>query len=947
MSTAVPPDHPGHTPAAPARPGAAAAEATPWGGAPPEPLPADRRADHVRACSPFVAGLLDRHPAWLDGLDDRIAPTAEDLRSAIAAAGPDSEDHTIDRLNRGLREFRNHQMARIIWRDLCGLSDLDETFAALTRLAELCLDAALDAHFERLVGKHGEPLGPDGESQRLTVIGLGKFGGGELNLSSDIDIIFCIPGGGGETAGGSGRPLANDAFFIRQARGVIASLSDVTAEGFCFRVDTRLRPYGDASPLCTPLAALEQYYQREGRDWERYALIKARPVAGDHELGKELMQLIRPFVYRRYIDFSAIEALQNMHASVREDARRKERLDDIKRGPGGIREIEFLAQCFQILRGGREPVLQTPSLAATLDAIGELELLEPGQLDALRADYVFLRQLENRIQALHDQQEHRMPHGDDRGRLARAMGCADTEHLERRTAEVRQRVEERFRGIFPHRPEAEPDSDWSERWRAMQFGDEAAADASEGDPSLQAFLRALSRRALSQRARRRLDRLMPLLLRRLAERSLDEATLNRIYDLILAISQRSAYLVLLVQNPAALNRMIDLFARSAWIAEKVTRFPALLDELIDPSLGRQIPTEEELGQSVNRLLAAGQGAEAVLDGLNYLRLAITLRIAVALLQDNLRGEGAQTGLAGLAAAVLRGVLELAAGEIEQRHGRIDTPEPEGTGNSLAIIAYGSLGAFEPGFDSDLDIVFLFRSGDPPSGGARSLPAERYYARLAQRTLSFLTAMTPSGRLYAVDTRLRPNGRAGSLVSSVEAFSEYQEKEAWTWELQALTRARAIAGNPSTGAAFEAIRKRVLSQPRDADKLQTDLTEMRARIQREHGEGQDTSGRAKLARGGLIDIEFIIQRGVLESACDHPEVLRSTASLEQLHSLVECGWIGAEEAASLERAARGLRQSRMWRAVTGDDPENPHGEAVDPDVVRSIFEARVGPLAEPT
>jgi glutamate-ammonia-ligase adenylyltransferase len=903
-----------------------------WGGAPPAPVDPDRRAAHVRDCSPFVAALLDRQPHWADDLDVRAPPSAAERDREIAGHGLES----------GLRRFRNHLMVRIIWRDLCGLAGLDETFADLTVLAELCLEAALDAHRARLVETHGEPVAEDGGMQHLSVIGLGKLGGGELNLSSDIDVMFCY-GGGGETRGGSGRPLANDQFFIRQARAVIATLADVTEDGFCFRVDTRLRPFGEASPLCTSLAALEQYYQREGRDWERYALIKARPVAGDLELGRDLMRQVQPFVYRRYIDFSAVEALQEMHASVREDARRKDRLDDIKRGPGGIREIEFLAQCFQILRGGREPSLQTPSLARALAAIGELSLLHSDVLTHLRSDYVFLRQLENRIQAQRDQQLHRLPAGEDLERLARAMGDREVDVLRHRLVAVRGRVQQTFQGIFPSQPERAADPRWSDAWRAMQsdHGAEVGAEQAAPDQPLDVFLRNLDRLALSQRARRRLNGFMPVLLERLEARALDGATLHRVYDLVLAVCRRSAYLVLLVQNPAALDRMIDLFARSSWVAGKVTRFPALLDELIDPSLGRQIPTEQELDQSVARLLGAAQGVEAMLDGLNYLRLATTLRIAVALLQDNLRGEEAQVALAGLASALLRGVLELATGDIEERHGRIGGVQATGARNSLAVIAYGSLGAMEPGFDSDLDIVFLFRGDAPASDGERSLPPERYYARLAQRVLGFLTAMTPSGRLYAVDTRLRPNGRAGSLVSSIEAFADYQRDQAWTWELQALTRARHVAGNAATGAAFERIRRDVLCRARNRETLRRDLVEMRARMAREHGEGRSGAEQAKQRRGGLIDIEFIIQFGVLDQASAHPETLRSTALLEQLASLVDCGWIGRDQAAVLDRAARGLRRARMLEALAALDAP----VAGDDDAVRAVFESRLGRSAE--
>ena len=899
-----------------------------WNSAPAVAVAPPRRLAHVRYCSPFAAALLDQHPDWADGLDVRQAPDAADLRQHIEA-------HDLDR---GLRLFRNHQMLRIIWRDLCGLASLDETFADLTGLAELCLDAAIEVHEQRLQDKHGVPTNEAGERQRLCVIGFGKLGGGELNLSSDIDVMFCFADHG-ECRGGDRRSLSNDQYFIRLARAVIASLADVTEDGFCFRVDARLRPFGDSGPLCSSLAAMEQYYQREGRDWERYALIKARPVAGDRALGQQLMRELQPFVYRRYIDFSAVEALQEMHANVRDDALRKDRLDDIKRGPGGIREIEFLVQCFQLLRGGREPLLQTPSLRRALAAIAELGLLEPAVVDGICSDYVALRQLENRVQALRDQQTHRVPRGADLPRLVQAMGQHDAAPLLQGLEAVRHRVAQRFHDIFPARPPPATDTRWTEAWRRLQGADQHAG-ATDDDPALpgplKRFVHSLERLPLSQRASSRLGQFMPMLLQLLEQRRLDDATLNRVLDLVLTVSRRSAYLLLLVQNPRALERMVDLFARSEWVAEKVTRYPALLDELIDPSLGRQIPADPELRASVTRLLAAAPGTEMALEGLNALKLATALRIAVAQLEGALDGEAAQAALASLAAAVLQGVLTLATQQIQQRHGRIPAAGDDAAdSDSLAVIAYGSFGGGELGYDSDLDLVFLFDGHDPPSDGPRSLSPERYYARLAQRLLSFLTVMTPAGRLYAVDTRLRPNGRAGSLVSSLQAFAEYQQAEAWTWELQALTRARYVAGCGDTGRAFRVIRRAVLARPRDASALRADLASMREKMAA--APAVTDSAVAKHRAGGLIDIEFIVQFGVLAMAAAEPEVLEATATLDQLACLAGSGWISAADAQVLSDTARALRQQRMLQTLVPAESVPP----VDTTASATLFATILG------
>jgi glutamate-ammonia-ligase adenylyltransferase len=904
-----------------------------WNILPYSAVPEKKRLKHVRKCSYFAAGLLDRFPAWAEDLNDEQAPQITGLASTI-------KEHGLDN---GLRRFRNRQMLHIIWRDLCGLASLEETFTNLTTLAELSLQAAIEAHYRLLEEKHGTPRGEDGSPQRLFVIGLGKFGGRELNLSSDIDVMFCYPQSG--VCDGR-RGMANDQFFTRLARGVIASLSEITEEGFCFRVDTRLRPFGDSGPLTSSLASLEQYYQREGREWERYALIKARPVAGDLEAGKQFIEDVRPFVYRRYIDYSSVEALQEMHATVLDDARRKDRLDDIKRGPGGIREIEFLAQCLQILRGGRETNLQTPSLDAALTEIGKLGLLERSTIGEIRNDYAYLRFLENRIQALRDQQTHRIPGGEDRERVALAMFEADVTSMEERLERIRNRVSERFQAIFPSRPEPRAELKWTEYWRDLRADNQEpegqTAEASgllEENHSLAVFVRRLQRVALSQRANQRLDRFMPELLERIEQLSPDDSALNRIFDLVLSVSRRSAYLVLLVQHPGALDRMLELFQKSEWIAAKVIRFPALLDELIDPSLGAQIPELEDLQASVGRILETAQGTEAVLEGLNYLKLATELRIAVGQLQECLPAAQAQQGLSGLATALLGGVLEIAGREIEARHGvfpsgRTEDGQPDKHCGSMAIIGYGTLGACELGYDSDLDIVFLFESSSEMSDGARPLPAERYYARLAQRILSFLTVMTPSGRLYAVDTRLRPNGRAGSLVSSISAFREYQLKEAWTWELQALTRARYVAGSHETAVQFNRIRQEVLCRERNPEELVSDLREMREKMVREQ-ESQsriDPGLSPKHRPGGLIEIEFIAQLGVLVSARLYPRVIQATGTLTQLRELQSIAWLSAQEHDALENTLTQLRSGRMTASLTQDDP----AAAIDTEETAEIF-----------
>jgi glutamate-ammonia-ligase adenylyltransferase len=853
--------------------------------------------------SPFLKQLVSRHPDWLEDLQDSgrletfSPPSSERLAAAIDKKGLDT----------ALRQFRNQEMMRLIWRDLNELAPVDEILADLSILADICQQAAVKFHTASLEEKHGVPRDPDGQAQKLIIIGLGKLGGGELNLSSDIDIIFCYPDQG---ACDGRRGLSNEQFFTRLARNVIRSLSTITADGFCFRVDTRLRPFGDSGPLVCSFAALEQYYQREGRNWERYALIKARPVAGDLALGEQLLAMLKPFVYRRYIDFGAIEALRDMHANVTEDALRKDRLDDIKRGPGGIREIEFLVQTFQLLRGGREPSLQTPSIFKAARGLKDLQLLPDETVANILAAYRFLRKTENRIQALHDQQTHRVPGGEDGLRVARAMGFADTQAFFTALDEIRKSVQLLFEQSLPQTTEPANDKNpWYVRWQSLRNRIQSEGPVETDRKPLADFVKRLNRLSLSQRASKRLDQFMPVLLEHIEVKSPDDAIVNRILDLVSAICRRSAYLSLLVQNPVASKRMLELFTKSKQIAQVVTRYPALLDELIDPSLGAYPPTRKDMQAGVQRALKANNDTETALQDLNYLKQAISLRIAVAILQSTMSTFEARSALGQLAESLVQATLSLSRLEMEARHGHLPGPE-------LAVIAYGSLGASTLGFDSDLDIIFLFKPASGPSEGARPITAERYHTGVARRMLSLMSATTPSGRLYSIDARLRPNGRAGMLVSSVDAFNRYQQDQAWVWELQSLTRARPVAGDAETAVAFSTIRQRVLGLSRDKATVRQEVTAMRERIRLEHKDGNPL----KHGHGGLLDIEFVVQLGILLNAPEFPEVISSTDINQQLQALKDCGWINTNALETLDRAYTQLSQARQQIALVDDGAE---------------------------
>ena len=854
-------------------------------------------SDIATQCSPFFAQLLQRHPDWFAELESsgRLTttspPDASALGKRIDSAGLDA----------ALRQFRNIEMMRIIWRDLNRQCELEETLTDLSELADVCLQAATRVHTQAMQDGHGHPRNADGDLQELVILGLGKLGGRELNLSSDVDIIFCFPSNG-QCDGRRG--LSNERFFTRLARKIINSLSEVTADGFCFRVDTRLRPFGDSGPLVCSFAALEQYYQREGRDWERYALIKARPVAGSLAAGQDILATLKPFVYRRYIDFGAIDALHVMHRNVRDDALRKDRKNDVKRGSGGIREIEFLIQTFQLLRGGREPSLQTPSIFTAANELKSLELLPAETVNRAMGAYRFLRDVENRIQALHDQQTHRLPEGEDGLRVAVAMGFESLESFETRLREVRHEVEQVFEKSLPETRQPQPENPhWTQQWQLARNINQGSSASSIDWKPLSDFSKRVNRLSLSQRGSRRLDEFMPMLLEKLDQLALQDDIADRVFDLVSAICQRSAYLALLVQNPGATTRMLELFASSKRVATTVTRYPALLDELIDPSLGAHPTNKLDIQADIQRILKGRGDAETALQHLNYCKQATSLRISVAVLRATMSASEVQHSLGELAESLLQAVLSLALDEVRQRHG--DLP-----GAQLAVIAYGSLGANALGFDSDLDVIFLYPPGDDTSDGKRPLQTERYHTHVARRLLSMLSAMTPAGRLYSIDARLRPNGQSGLLVSSTESFQRYQLEQAWTWELQALTRARPVAGSEQASSAFEQARQAALFAQRDPAAIRSDVIEMRERMLLDRRDGDPL----KHAPGGMVDIEFVVQLGILLNAREHPAVVANTELSPQLEALYDCGWLDAEQKETLDYAYTQLTRARQEKTL---------------------------------
>jgi glutamate-ammonia-ligase adenylyltransferase len=850
---------------------------------------AEAQVARVAIASDFAITTFARQPACLVAL----------LAGEAAPPMPVLDAGNREEWGALLRRHRAATSARLAWRDINGLDDVDATLAGSTALADDCLRIALGALEDDFAERHGHVRGRDGAPQRLVVFALGKLGGGELNFSSDVDLVY-----GYEEDGESDgpRPLAAEQYYGRLGQQLAKLLDETTAEGFSHRVDLRLRPFGNAGRVAWSFAAMEQYYQREGRDWERYAWQKARPVAGDHAAGERFLQALRPFVYRRYLDYGALDGLREMKSAIAAEVARKDLADDVKRGPGGIREIEFLVQALQLIRGGREPALRERGLQRSLRALVQAGHIDVAAGDALAGAYRFLRRVENRLQMLRDAQVHALPVDPlDRARIAAGLGFEDWDALRVALDARRALVAAEFGALLaPRRRTGEPNA-LALYWRALPEAGEAQALVDAGfedvaglDAALRDLARAPARRALSDAARARLDRVLPALLDGAAASPQPDAALRRLLPLLHNILRRASYLALLDEQPAALQRLVSVLARSALLGERLAAHPLLLDELLDARAAGPLPDRAALLDACKAALAQ-EDSEAALLALNEIRQALSFRIALATLDARQGAQDSVRQLAWLADAVVAVVLRLALRELEAAHGALP-------GARFAVVGYGSLGGEELGFGSDLDLVFLYETdGDVVSDGARPLDAARWCARLAQKVVALLGTVTAAGRLFDVDVRLRPDGAKGLLVSPLAGFADYQRQRAWTWEHQALVRARCVAGDTALGVRFEATRAEVLARPRDAATLRDDVAAMRARMRGELDRSAPARFDLKQGEGGLVDLEFLLQFIVLRDAARDAALLGPRDTPALLDAACAAGALGADACAGLRGA----------------------------------------------
>ena len=860
----------------------------------------------------------DRALTAVPGLREMLAATvAARFDWPAAQREIDAARSSPDELDRTLRVLRRRLFLHTMLRDLTGAADLGEVVGAVTTLAERSIEAAVACHASALADAHGAPRGAaGGDAQSLIVIGMGKLGGGELNVSSDVDLVFVYPEEG-ETDGS--RPMPNAEFFAKVGRAVISTLGKPTVDGYVFRVDMRLRPYGDSGPLCASFAALEHYLVTQGRTWERYAWLKARALTGERHA--ELSAIVQPFVFRKYLDYDAYEGLRDVHRQIRAQERRGDYDRDIKLGRGGIREIEFVVQALQIVRGGREPSLRVPGTRAALAALRTRGVLTTQTCAELASAYAFLRDVEHRLQYRDDQQTQRLPDSPaELALLAAALDCADVAAFQQRLARERRAVESQFDALFGPTQSSGDDVElyamaWEEPEPAPPTLDALRGAGFDDPAALLALLKQThggSRYAqLPALSRQRFDALVPRLLSIVTKERVPgvepQAVFVRLLSLLEAVSRRSAYLALLVEHPPLLPRLTQLMGASAWAASYLTQHPVLLDELLDARVLLEEPSWPAWRDELARLMRAHEDdTERQMDALRHFRHAQTLRLLAQDLAGRLTVERLADHLSALADAILQTVLDECWRQLGRVQGTLtDAPR-------FAVIAYGRLGGKELGYASDLDIVFLY---DVDEDDPRADALRDRYARLAQRINTWLTSTTAAGQLYDTDLRLRPDGAAGLMVSSLAGFERYQREHAWTWEHQALTRARYAAGDAALGAAFETERATILRMPRDPAKLAADIVTMRSRMAAGHPNPTPLFD-LKHDPGGMVDIEFLVQYLVLAHAHVHAGLTDNLGNIALIRRAGELGLVPAQLAQAAADAYRDYRRQQHQVRLTG-------------------------------
>jgi len=830
-----------------------------------------------------------------------------------------------------LRRWRRREFVRIAWRDLANWAPLTETLRDLSAVADAAIAVACEFAMRTLVARHGVPRSQSLEPQSLVVVGMGKLGGGELNFSSDIDLIFLFPEHGDSDGP---RPMSNEEFFTRVGQMLVRLLDAPTPDGFVFRVDLRLRPFGASGPLVASFASFEDYLLRHGRDWERYAYVKARAITGRQEYAQIFAAAVRPFVYRRYLDYGVFESLREMKALIEREVERRDLAEDVKLGPGGIREIEFIVQAFQLIRGGRDRHLRTPQLAQALPRLDGAKLLPSAAVADLDGAYSFLRRLENRLQMLADEQTHRLPKEErTRARIARAMDAPDWSSLSRDLEMHRSRVSAHFKSVI-WSTQADPKAaaarvDLAQFWQtgvdaatlAEALANSGFSEAPQAAKILLQLRDSTLVRRLDEPGQKRLQALMPALLSDIAASAVPLAVLRRIIKILEAIGQRSVYFALLHESAAARARLVQLCAHGDFLADQIAAYPLLLDELIDARLFSELPERASLALDLELIMqqTRDEDPERQVEALRHFQRAAVFRIAVADLTGRLPVMKVSDRLTDVAELIVERAIELGWQQMTAQFG---TPlcgaEPERRAVRICAVGYGKLGGIELGYSSDLDLVFLHDSDGERQETSATPPIDNqlFFVRVAQRIMHLLTMHSGAGRLYQVDVRLRPSGKGGLLVTNIRAFAEYQQHDAWTWEHQALLHARAVAGAVELRADFERLRLHVLMRHVRRADLRDEVRSMRERMRRELSRAQASEFDLKQDPGGIADIEFLAQYWALLWAHAHAAVAMFSDTIRQLETLASGGLVPQATVDLLTGAYRAYRSRAHRLALEG-------------------------------
>jgi glutamate-ammonia-ligase adenylyltransferase len=929
-------------------------------------------AEHLQllwGTSDFVGEHCETYPEMFQQLVDsgdlQRSYSREDFQQAIdqrlSIGGDGSNEEAVnevaldeEQLASHLRLFRRREQLRIIWRDFSRQASMPETTRELTWMAEAAISASLNILHPITCEELGAPFsGSDqgalerdeaqnkeqnDEQQKILVLAMGKMGAEELNLSSDIDLIFAYPEKGQTRRTATsprGKTVSNQEFFTRLGQKLIAALDRQTADGFVFRVDMRLRPYGQSGALVMSFDALEEYYLTQGREWERFAMVKARAVAGEPADIQQLDEILRPFIYRKYLDFGAIDALRDLKRSINRELKRKGMHTDIKLGPGGIREIEFITQAFQLVRGGRNTALQTPSLYQALQQLAADQIIESSDRDSLWQAYSFLRNSEHALQGIADKQTQQLPE-DELGqqRVALIAGCDSWADFQQQLQRHRDYVISVFEDMF-----AEPDTQGPQDsidGRQAERSDQHLTSADESiwsqpleldeliehlqesgysEPQMVAeqlygIYQSKAVIGLELEPRSRLDKLMPNVVAACATTEHNSVTLSRVVGLIQAVLRRSAYLVLLAENPSALQQLVLLCQSSSWIAEQLTAYPALLDELLDRNSLYTVQSKDSLQDQLRQqmLRVADDDLEQQMEVIRYFVRSNNLRVAACDITEVLPLMQVSDYLTWIAEVVIEHAMTIAWQHLSQQYGHPQGSSLQSPG--FIVLGYGKLGGIELGYKSDLDLVFLHRGvAGETVGGPRSIDNSTFYARLGQRIIHVLSTVTPSGAAYEIDMRLRPSGNSGMLVSSLKAFEKYQQDSAWTWEQQALVRARVVAGEKSLADEFNRLRQGILAEPRDEAVLRTEVEQMREKMRKHLGRpSKEGKYSLKQGAGGIVDIEFMVQFAVLAWSHNHPEISRWSDTIRTLESLAQCGLISEPRSSLLIDAYKRYRSA---------------------------------------